>query len=118
ARDVGALADIDEERFLVDGDRLEPGEPGLHGRARDAARRATADPLVQQPDVLRSRAAAAAENVDQARGRIIAQDLRGLLRRLVVLAEGIRQAGVGVRADAGIGDARELLDVGAELPPA
>jgi hypothetical protein len=36
-------------------------------------------------------------------------------RRLVVAAEGVGQAGVGVGADVGVGDARQLLDVLAQF---
>ena len=48
----------------------------------------------------------------------IAQNLRGFLGGLVVLAESVRQPRVGIRADIGVRDARQLLDIRPQLPRA
>ena len=112
---VGALAHVDEQRLLVDRDRLQAGETGLHRHRGNGARRAPAEPLSQHADVLRGRAAAAAEDVDQARGGVFLQDLRSLFRCLVVFPEGVRQARVRVSAHPRIRDTRQLLDVRTQL---
>jgi len=91
-----------------------PARRHLTLRAGHHARGAPAQRLAQQPDVLGSRAAAAADDVDQARLAVLAQDLGGLRRALVVLAEGVRQPRVGVGAHVAIGDRGQLLDVGAQ----
>ena len=63
----------------------------------------------------RRRAAAPADQIDQA-GLSELGDVTGLpLRGLVVLAEGVRQPGVRVAGDEGVGDARHLGDVGPHL---
>jgi hypothetical protein len=65
--------------------------------------------------VIRRRAAAAAEHVDEPRVREVLQQARRVLRQLVVLAEGVRQAGVRVAGDVALGDARQLGEVGTHL---
>ena len=66
-------------------------------------------------DVGRRGAAAAADEVDEAGLGELADDRGGLLRRLVVLAEGVGQPGVGVAGDERVGDPRHLGDVGPHL---
>jgi hypothetical protein len=114
--DVRALADVDEERLRPDVERFKSGKAGTPRQDRPLSRRDAADPLRDVGDVLGRRAAAAAHDVDQPTRRPFAELPCGLRRRLVVLAKGIRQAGIGVRADVAVRDARELLDVSAELP--
>ena len=71
AGDVGALADVDEQAVLGDGERLEPGQAQ---RRRDSGHRAGRHALGRRGDggdVLRRGAAAAADEVDQpARGEL------------------------------------------------
>ena len=62
-------------------------------------------------DVVGRRAAAAADEVERAFASELAQDAARLRRLLVVAAEGVGQAGVGVGDDGNVGDARQLLDV-------
>src|SRR3974377_890465 len=66
-------------------------------------------------DVLGRRATAAADHVDQASLGEFAEQLGHIFRALVVLTEFVRQPGVRISADEGIGDAADLSDVGAHL---
>jgi hypothetical protein len=82
---------------------------------RRHARRKTRDRLADMGDVLGRGAAAATDDVDQSGLGKFAYQRCGLAGLLVVLAEGVRQAGIRIGADRHIGDARELLDIGAQL---
>ena len=82
AGDVGALADVHEQRVLADVERLETREPALRRRSRALARRVLGSHgLADQPDVLRRRAAAAADDVEQAGC--------GELRRIAAVSSGV-----------------------------
>ena len=72
------------------------------------------DRLGDRLDVVRRRAAAAADDVQCAIASELAQDAGGFRRLLVVAAEGVGQARVGVAADRDVGDASQFLDVGPE----
>jgi hypothetical protein len=61
--------------------------------------------------VIGSRAAAAADDVDEAAGSEFLDQLTRFRRVLIVLPEGIRQPGVRIAADEGRGGARELGEV-------
>ena len=113
--DVGPLADVDEQRLLVDRQRLQPGQPGGRRDLGNRAGRHTGDGGDQLRDVLGGRAAAAADDVDQARRRELADDAGHGLRALVVFTEGVGQAGVGVTRDEGVGNPGELSDIGTHL---
>jgi hypothetical protein len=63
-------------------------------------------------DVRGRGAAAAADQVQQAILGEAAQGGGHLFRRLVVLAEGVGQAGVGMRADVAVGDLRKVSTCG------
>ena len=56
-------------------------------------------------NVLRCRAAAATDHIDEAAGGKVAQRLGGLLGGLVILAECIGQSGIRIGADVDVGDA-------------
>ncbi len=62
-------------------------------------------------DVIRRRAAAAPDDVHQAAGGEIADEPCGFVGQLVVLAERVRQAGVGIAAHVALGDAREVGEI-------
>ena len=68
--------------------------------------------------MLGRRPAAAADDVDEAAGREVTEQLGGFASRLVVLPESVRQTGIGIGADVSVRDARQLFDVGPELPGA
>ena len=60
-------------------------------------------------------AAAAADDIDQPAVGEFADQLRHGLRALVVKAEFIGQAGIGISADERVGDARHFRDMGAHF---
>ncbi len=114
--DVGALADVDEERIRPDVEGLEARETGAALDRRDPARPLPGDGAHDRLDVLGRGAAAAADDVDRALVGEFAKHRGRLGRRVVVAAEGVREAGVGVHADRQVGDARQLLDVRPQQP--
>ncbi len=66
-------------------------------------------------DMVRRGAAAAADDVDEAGARELADQPRHVVRRLVILAELVGQAGVRIGADQRVGDAADIGDVGAQI---
>ena len=115
AGDVGALADIDEGNLRRQRKSLEPGEPQPRRDFGDGARRLAGDGAGDGADVLRRRAAAAADDIDQAGRGEFADQLRHHVRPFVVAAEFVGQAGIGIGADQGVGDAGELGDMRAHF---
>ena len=65
AGDVGALADVDEQGVLGDGQRLEAGQPQRRPRLGRRPRRPPSTAAGDRGDVRRRRAAAAADEVDE-----------------------------------------------------
>jgi hypothetical protein len=65
--------------------------------------------------VIGRRAAAAADDVHEAAGGELLDELGRLAGRFVVFTERVRQAGVWIRTDVDIGDARQLLDIRTQL---
>ncbi len=110
--DVGALADQDEVRLRRDGERLEPGQAGVALGRRRLARGQAVDRVGDGGDVLGAGAAAAAHDVEPALARELAEQRGHVVRRVVVAAELVGQAGVRVAGGRQRGDARQLLDVG------
>ena len=116
AGDVGALADVHEQRVVADVQRLQAGQPQLLLRpAAPGAARNGLHRFGDRADVRRRGAAAAADDVQEARLRELAQDARHVLGRLVVLAHLVGQAGIRVQRGVGLGDAGQLLDVRAQV---
>ena len=113
AGDVGALADVDEQRVVGDVERLEAGQPQRLRQRRHRARRHAVDRARDRADVIRRRAAAAAGDVDEARVGELPQQRRRDLGRLVEagVAHRVGQAGVRIHADEDVGHRRQLLDV-------
>ena len=115
AGDVGALADVHEQRFRSDVEGLEAGKPGDAGAVRRHSGGDPRDRLRKGPDVVRSGAAAPPHDVDEPPPRPVA-DLPGELGRgEVVAAELVRKPGVRVRAHRDHGNSGELLDPRAQL---
>ncbi len=102
-----------ESSVMLSGSRPERRIAGS-GSAR-LARRGAVDDLRDRADVRGGGAAAAADEVDQARAGELLEHLRHLVGGLVVLPEGVGQAGVGVAGDEGVGDPGQLGEVGPDL---
>ena len=105
--DVRALADEDEARVGLDGERLEAAEHGLALELRDPPRRQAADRGGDRLHVLRRRPATAADDVDETVLCELAQVAARVARLLVVEAELVREAGVRVARDVGRRNARQ-----------
>ncbi len=109
---VRPLADHLEVAVRSDRERFEAGVAGEgvrpvgHGPWRQAF-----DGCGNGADVGGRRSAAAADDVHEARLGELPDERRRLVRLLVVLAERVRKAGVGIAADEGVRLARELGDV-------
>ena len=115
AGDVGALADVDEQRLAADGEGLQAGEAAGLGNLGQLARRMLGDRLGDGLDMRRGGTTAATDDVEQAAGGEFLDHRRHLRGAFVVFAEGIGQAGVGVGGDEGVGLGRQFLDVGPQL---
>src|SRR4029077_15858087 len=100
---VRSLADHHEVRIRPDDQRLQPGEPRVALYLRQDAGCGSVEARSDGADVIGRGAAATSDGVDQPLVGQLADERRSRLRRLVVLAEGVRQAGVRVAADEGIG---------------
>ena len=108
AGDVGALADVDEQRVVADVERLQARQAQLLFRCAEAcAAAASRTACGDRADVLRRGAAAAADDVEEAALGEFAQQAGGVVRRLVVAGfrQRVGQPGVGIAADEGVGDA-------------
>ncbi len=77
----------------------------------DRARLVILDSFGDCPDVLWRRATATANDVDEAVAGKTLHLTRHHLRRFVILAELVRQAGIGIGADEGIGDIGQFLQM-------
>ena len=110
AGDVRALADHDEVRVGVDRERLEAGEDRERTAFRHPSRRHALHGGGDLADVLRRRAAAAADDVHEPVARELAEEPARVGRVLVVAAQRVRQARVRIARDPRRRDVRELLD--------
>src|SRR5439155_26865330 len=99
AGDVGALADHDEAGVGPDLERLEPAPACCRLSLRDVPWGQTPDTVRNRQGVLGRGAAAAAGHVQEAVDGKLAQEAARHLGRLVVAAEGVREARVRMRAD-------------------
>ena len=115
AGNVGALADVDEERACADVERLQAREAQHRGSLGGRPRAHAAYCLGDGVDVLRRGATAAACEIQESRARPGTHLLGHRFRRVVVFAESVRQAGVRVTGDRHFGDAGEFLDVLAQF---
>jgi hypothetical protein len=113
--DVRALADIDEGNVRRERERLEAGEPQPPLESRHLARRDAGNALGNRVDMLRRRAAAAPDNIDEAGIGEFADQRRHIFRALVVEAEFVRQARIGISANQRIRDARNFGEMRAHL---
>ncbi len=115
AGDVGALADIDERNVRREHERLEPGEAQPARRVRRPSRRLAAHGVRDGADMVGRGAAAAADDVDETGLGEFGEQPRHVFGALVIEAEFVGQAGIGIGADQRVGDAGEIGDMGAHL---
>ena len=108
---VGPFADIDERDVVGERERFETRQLQSATPLDRNVWRLARDRIGDRGDVGRRRATATADDVDKSCVRELAEDRRCLIRRLVVAAECVGQAGVGVRTDQGVGDIGQFLDV-------
>src|SRR3569833_574027 len=81
----------------------------------DRARLVRRNRLCDRRDVIRRRATAAADNIDETRAGELADQLGHEFRAFVVISELIEQAGIRIGADEAVGDAADLLDMRAHF---
>jgi hypothetical protein len=93
---VRALADHHEAGLPLDLERLQTAEARHRPPLRNTSGGKSVGHGPNGLDVLRRRAAAAADDVHQPRPRELPEEAAGVGRLLVVLAEGVRQARVGM----------------------
>ena len=117
ARDVGPLSHVDEQGGGFDGEGLETAQAAHRRAARGRAGGQAGDRVGDGFDMRRGGPAAAAHQVDEAGLGELPQYRPHLFRRLVVSAEGVGKAGVGVAADEGLAAARDLLDMRTQSAP-
>ena len=115
ARDVGALADIDEGNRGRQLERLEARQPQARLDLGNRARLVRRDGGGDRRDMIGRGAAAAADDIDETGCGEFADQPRHVFRALVVLAEFVGQAGVGIGAHQRIGDAADVGDMGAQI---
>ena len=115
AGDVGALADIDERNLRRQREGFEAGEPQPRRDLGDRARRLAGNGAGDGADVVGRGAAAAADDIDQARRGEFADQRRHRLGPFVVAAEFVGQPGIGIGADQRVGDAGEFGDMRAHF---
>ena len=115
ARDIGPLADIHEAELGRRGQRFEAGQPQMRIGSGHRARRLAFHGLRNGADVVGRGAAAPAEHVDQAAVGELGKQRGCGLRRLVIFAELVGQAGIGIGADQGVGQERDVVDMLAHL---
>ena len=115
AGDVGALTDIHEIEVRCQRERLQPRQPHIFRLHRNLPRWHILDGLAESGDVLRLGAAAAADNVDQARNGEFADHLRHLFRRFIITAELVGKAGIGMRRHQRVAGIRHVGDIGPQF---
>ena len=92
-----------------------PERRSFFSDCRNLARRYAFQCFDHRLDMRGRGATAAAGNVKETRLRKFLQERRGVLRRLVVFAERVRQPGVRVQAGFYVGDFRQLFNVRAQI---
>ncbi len=115
AGDIGSFPDVDEVGFRADDQGLQSAEHSVARLPGDAARRQSFDSFGHQADVVRRGAAAAPDEIDEAAGSKVADVVAHLRGALVIFAELVGQAGVGVGGDITVGDIGQGLQVGAHF---
>ena len=115
ASDVGSLAHVYEERLRTDVERFQSAQPAAKLDGRYRSRRNVCDRFGDRGDVGRGGAAASADDVHKPALCELADNRRHMVGGLVVLTELVRQPGVGVATDDGVGHPGDFLQMGTEL---
>ena len=118
ARDVGSLPDVHEADVGRQHEGFEARQPQQRRDLRHDARRDALDRLGDGMDMRRRGAAAAAEDVDEAALGKFLDEAGHVFRALVVEAEFVGQAGVGIGTDQRVRHPRQFGEMGAHFPRA
>ncbi len=113
--DIGALADVDEQRAAIDGERFQARQAAGFRNVRDRARCVTGHGLGDGFNMARGGTAATTDDVQEAALGEFFDDLGGFRRQFIVLAEFVGQAGVRVGGNVGVGLVRQLFQVRTQL---
>ena len=108
---VGAFTDIDEVGRRGDGQRLQAAQAALGRGPGDDSWRPAAYLVADAADMIGSGAATASDDIDEAAGGKLLEHVGHVFGRLVVLAELVRQPGVGVYARVRIRYIRKFLNI-------
>ena len=112
---VGAFADIHEQAVRADVERFQSTESAFDRDLGNLARLVSSDCFGDGTDMHRRRATAAANNVYEAAGSKLFNNRSHFGSALIIFAERIGQAGVGVCRNKRRGQARNLFDVWPQL---
>jgi hypothetical protein len=115
AGDIGALAHIDEQTVRIDIERFESAQATRTRDDRNDSRGDAGHGPRDRTDVIRRRAAAPAQHIQETAGCELAQYFRRFLGCFIVFPESVRQPSVWIGTDVGIGNPREFLDIGSQL---
>ena len=112
---VGTLADVHKQAVVADVQRLKAGKAAGNRDFRQAAWRQAIHRAAHGSDVFRRGAAAAANNIQEARLGPFADLRRHGVGIEIVLTKCVRQPGVRVRGHVAFGNARQFLHVLAQF---
>ncbi len=116
ARDIGPLADIDEGNRLVEHERLEARQAQLRFDLGKNARRLARHRFGDRLDMGGRRATATTHHIDQTSLGKLPDQGSCRCRALVIKAEFVRQAGIGIGADQRIRNAGDFGDMRPHFP--
>ncbi len=111
AGDVGTFANVDEGNVLGQHEGFETRKRHEGLVLGNGARLVILDGFGNRPDMLGRRAAATADDVDKTVAGKTLHLARHHLGRFVILPEFVRQAGIRIGADEGVGHIRKLLQM-------
>ena len=113
--DVGALANVDEQRTAINGERFQAGQATGFRDVRNSSRRVLAHRIGDGLDVRRRGPTAATDDIEKATLGELFDDCRCLCWLFVVFTKGVRQTGVRVRRNVSAGLVRQLFQVRTQI---